>query len=76
MLAAWGYGANGGKVLLHLMAGSKEDTETVTAFFQAAQPGPKGGAGGWPGAGYGSASIASLSRHAVGTYGVDGPRRR
>ena len=46
MLAAWGYGANGGKVLLHLMAGSKEDTETVTAFFQAAQPGPKGGAGG------------------------------
>ena len=34
VLAAWGYGASGGKVLLHLMAGSKEDAETVTAFFQ------------------------------------------
>jgi len=34
VLAAWGHSANGGKVLLHLMAGSKEDSETVTAFFQ------------------------------------------
>jgi len=43
VLAVWGHGANGGKVLLHLLPGSKEDAETVTAFFQAAQPGPKGG---------------------------------
>ena len=34
MLAAWGIGEDGRKVLLHLMAGSKEDTETVRAFFQ------------------------------------------
>ena len=34
VLAAWGFTANGAKVLLHLMAGSKEDTETVSAFFQ------------------------------------------
>ena len=34
VLAAWGIGEDGGKVLLHLMAGSKEDTETVRAFFQ------------------------------------------
>jgi len=34
VLAAWGFTAAGGKVLLSLMAGSKEDTETVTAFFQ------------------------------------------
>jgi transposase-like protein len=34
VLAAWGHSASGGKVLLHLMAGSKEDAETVTAFFQ------------------------------------------
>ena len=34
VLAAWGIGEEGGKVLLHLMAGSKEDTETVRAFFQ------------------------------------------
>ena len=33
VLAAWGITANGAKVLLHLMAGSKEDTETVSAFF-------------------------------------------
>ena len=32
VLAAWGFTANGAKVLLHLMAGSKEDTETVSAF--------------------------------------------
>src|SRR3954454_24875539 len=29
-----GIGEEGGKVLLHLVAGSKEDTETVRAFFQ------------------------------------------
>jgi len=34
VLAAWGFTWVGGKVLLHLMAGSKEDTETVSAFFQ------------------------------------------
>lgn len=34
VLAAWGFTASGAKVLLHLMAGSKEDTETVSAFFQ------------------------------------------
>ena len=32
MLAAWGVGEDGRKVLLHLMARSKEDTETVRAF--------------------------------------------
>jgi transposase-like protein len=34
VLAAWGFTATGTKVLLSLMAGSKEDAETVTAFFQ------------------------------------------
>jgi putative transposase len=34
VIAAWGIGADGRKVLLSLMAGSKEDTETVRAFFQ------------------------------------------
>lgn len=34
VLAAWGFTAAGTKVLLHLMAGSKEDAETVSAFFQ------------------------------------------
>ena len=34
MLAAWGFTAAGTKVLLHLLAGSKEDAETVTALFQ------------------------------------------
>ena len=34
VLAAWGFTAEGKKVLLHLMAGSKEDAETVSAFFQ------------------------------------------
>jgi transposase-like protein len=34
VLAAWGVGADGRKVLLALMAGSKEDVETVRAFFQ------------------------------------------
>lgn len=34
VLAAWGFSATGTRVLLHLMAGSKEDGETVTAFFQ------------------------------------------
>ena len=34
VLAAWGFTASGAKVLLHLMAGSKEDAETVSAFFQ------------------------------------------
>lgn len=31
VLAAWGFTASGAKVLLHLMAGSKEDPETVSA---------------------------------------------
>jgi transposase-like protein len=34
VMAAWGFTASGAKVLLALMAGSKEDAETVTAFFQ------------------------------------------
>lgn len=34
VMAAWGYDAGGAKILLHLMAGSKEDSETVSAFFQ------------------------------------------
>jgi len=34
VLAAWGFTVEGKKVLLHLMAGSKEDHETVSAFFQ------------------------------------------
>jgi len=34
ILAAWGFTAEGGKILLHLMAGSKEDAETVSASFQ------------------------------------------
>ena len=34
VLVAWGFTASGAKVLLHLMAGSKEDAETVSAFFQ------------------------------------------
>jgi len=34
VLAAWGHDASGAKVLLRLMAGSKEDAETVSAFFQ------------------------------------------
>ncbi len=34
VLAAWGFTTEGRKVLLHLMAGSKEDAETVSAFFQ------------------------------------------
>ena len=31
VLAAWGFAQDGRKVLLHLMAGSKEDSETVSA---------------------------------------------
>jgi putative transposase len=34
VLAAWGFTTAGARVLLALMAGSKEDAETVTAFFQ------------------------------------------
>jgi putative transposase len=34
VMAAWGFTVTGAKVLLHLMAGSKEDAETVSAFFQ------------------------------------------
>ena len=34
VLAAWGVTSRGRKVLLGLMAGSKEDHETVCAFFQ------------------------------------------
>jgi putative transposase len=34
VLAAWGFTVEGRRVLLHLMAGSKEDTETATAFFE------------------------------------------
>jgi putative transposase len=34
VMAAWAFTASGGRVLLHLMAGSKEDAETVSSFFQ------------------------------------------
>ncbi|MFQ5974418.1 MAG: IS256 family transposase [Alphaproteobacteria bacterium] len=34
VLAGWGFTWEGRKVLLHLMPGSKEDAETVSAFFQ------------------------------------------
>ncbi len=34
VMAAWGYTLTGSRVLLHMMAGSKGDAETVTAFFQ------------------------------------------
>lgn len=34
VMAAWGFTVTGAKVLLHLMAGSKEDAETVSSFFQ------------------------------------------
>ena len=34
VMAAWGFTASGGRVLLHMMAGSKEDAETVSSFFQ------------------------------------------
>jgi transposase-like protein len=34
VLAAWGIGEDGRKVLLALTAGSKEDVETAPAFFQ------------------------------------------
>jgi hypothetical protein len=34
VVAAWGYTVEGRRVLLHLMAASKEDAETVTAFFE------------------------------------------
>ncbi|MFO7855975.1 MAG: IS256 family transposase [Paracoccaceae bacterium] len=34
VMAARGFTATGARVLLHLMAGSKEDAETVSAFFQ------------------------------------------
>src|SRR6187200_1072922 len=34
VVAAWGFTIEGRRVLLHMMAGSKEDAETVTAFFE------------------------------------------
>ena len=34
VLAAWGFTIEGRRVLLHMMMGSKEDAETVTAFFE------------------------------------------
>jgi len=34
VLAAWGYTVDGRRVLLHLLPGSKEDAETVIAFFE------------------------------------------
>ena len=41
VMAAWGFTVTGAKVLLALMAGSKEDAETVSAFFKDIR------AGGW-----------------------------
>jgi len=34
VLAAWGYTIEGRRILLHLLAGSKQDARTVTAFFE------------------------------------------
>src|SRR5436190_5685639 len=34
VLAAWGFTIEGRRVLLHMMAGSKEDAETATVFFE------------------------------------------
>ena len=34
VMAAWGFSHAGARVLLSIMAGSKEDAETVSAFFQ------------------------------------------
>jgi transposase-like protein len=34
VMAAWGFSQGGARVLLSMMAGSKEDAETVSAFFQ------------------------------------------
>jgi transposase-like protein len=34
VLAAWGFSHSGAKILLSMMAGSKEDSETVSALFQ------------------------------------------
>ena len=34
VLVAWGFTTEGKKVLLHMMASSKEDAETVSVFFQ------------------------------------------
>jgi putative transposase len=34
VLAAWGFTIEGRRVLLHMMAGSREDAETVIAFFE------------------------------------------
>ena len=34
VLAAWGFTIEGRRVLIHMMAGSKEDAETATAFFE------------------------------------------
>jgi len=33
-LAAWGFTVEGRRVLLHMMAGIKEDSEIVTEFFE------------------------------------------
>jgi transposase-like protein len=33
-VAAWGFTVDGRRVLLHMMAGSKEDAETVSTFFE------------------------------------------
>ncbi len=42
VLAAWGFTSGGAEVLLHLMAGSKEDAETASAFFQHMRPAVSG----------------------------------
>ena len=34
VLAAWGFTIEGRRVLLHMISGSKEDAETVSAFFE------------------------------------------
>jgi hypothetical protein len=34
VLAAWGFTIEDRRLLLHMMAGSKEDAETLTVFFE------------------------------------------
>ena len=66
VLAAWGYTVEGRRVLLHLMAGSKEDAETVTAFFEDMKTGAQRPAAG---------DLGRRARHHQGDRGVLSARR-
>ena len=63
-MAAWGFTMTGTRVLLHLMAGSKEDAETVTAFFQDMRARSPSGSDRWRSDGSLSATRSSWSRTA------------